>query len=132
MSTSYRVSAKGLIMMQNQVLLVRKPDGYWSLPGGRLEEGETPEDAMSREVFEETAIVCQAADLLHSFIRPRSGLLDIFIVVYHASTDSTAEDIRISDEHDDVRLVSFSEAGNLKMEHGFRRSLRLAEADYSQ
>ena len=81
MSSSYRVSAKGLILMQNRALLVRKPGGYWSLPGGRLEEGEAPEDALARETLEETGIRCQAETLLHNFIRPRPGLLDIFVCV---------------------------------------------------
>jgi len=46
----------------DKVLLIqrnRKPYfGMWSLPGGRLEPGETPEQAAQREVKEETGIYC--------------------------------------------------------------------------
>jgi 8-oxo-dGTP pyrophosphatase MutT (NUDIX family) len=49
--------ASGIIFKNNQkeVLLVKRRDiPMWVLPGGRLEFGETPEQTVIREVFEET------------------------------------------------------------------------------
>ena len=132
MSSTYRVSAKGLILMEKRVLLVRKPNGYWDLPGGRLEEGEAPEDALTREILEETGIHCQADTLLHNFVRPKPGRLDIFVAVYLASTAAGFSEVKLSHEHDDIGLFSFVDAGNLKMEDGFRHSLQLAKIVYIQ
>ena len=46
-----------------RVLLVRRGHppraGEWSLPGGHVEPGETPEDAAVREVLEETAVAAR-------------------------------------------------------------------------
>ena len=46
----------------NQILLLKRQgtgfmDGYYSLPGGHVEAGETPSQAAVREVYEETELI---------------------------------------------------------------------------
>lgn len=59
------VAAAALIDADNRVLLARRPPGKqfagdWEFPGGKLEIGETPEQALVRELREELAIeVCE-------------------------------------------------------------------------
>ncbi len=55
------VECVGIVCFKgNQVLLIRrgKPprQGQWSIPGGRIEPGETERDACHRELGEETAV----------------------------------------------------------------------------
>lgn len=57
-----RVSAYGLILRDKKMLLCRLSShlsvsaGLWTLPGGGLDFGESPEDAVVREVSEETGL----------------------------------------------------------------------------
>lgn len=48
------ISAGGVVIFNNAILLLRKFNGDWVLPKGRLERGESPEEAAIREVFEES------------------------------------------------------------------------------
>ena len=50
-----------LINNENEILLSKRPEkkhlsGYWEFPGGKVEEGESPEKALVREVKEELNI----------------------------------------------------------------------------
>ena len=49
----YVTSARAVLIDGDQVITIRGPDGVHIWPGGRIESGETPEDALRRELLEE-------------------------------------------------------------------------------
>ena len=62
------VAACALINEQGKVLINKRPEGkdyagYWEFPGGKVEENETPEEAIIRELKEEINIDVSAACL---------------------------------------------------------------------
>lgn len=55
------VAAVALVDLQGRLLLAQRPEGksmagLWEFPGGKVQEGETPEFALCRELEEELAI----------------------------------------------------------------------------
>ncbi len=55
------VVACALLDVDSRVLIARRPEGksmagLWEFPGGKVEPGETPEDAIIREIREELTI----------------------------------------------------------------------------
>lgn len=62
------VAACALVDTDRRVLLAQRPAdkpmaGLWEFPGGKIENGETPEDALIRELQEELGIVTKVACL---------------------------------------------------------------------
>ena len=62
-----RVAAYAVILRDDQILLSRlspriSPDELWTLPGGGLDHGEDPRDAVVREVHEETGLEAEVGD----------------------------------------------------------------------
>ena len=50
------ISSGGVVVFGNTILLLRKFNGDWVLPKGRLEDGESIQSAALREVFEESGV----------------------------------------------------------------------------
>ena len=62
------VAAAALIDGEGRVMLTPRPEGkpmagLWEFPGGKLEPGESPEDALVRELAEELAITVRPENL---------------------------------------------------------------------
>lgn len=68
MGSNRRMSASCVVMKDSKVLLERQTygpaKGKYLIPGGFGEEGEMPEDAAKREVFEETGINVEVKELV--------------------------------------------------------------------
>lgn len=62
MKNEFFFVAKALLFCKDKFLIVKRSDKardahfYWEYPGGRLEFGEQPIEALRREIFEETGI----------------------------------------------------------------------------
>ncbi|MBK8160008.1 MAG: NUDIX domain-containing protein [Rhodospirillaceae bacterium] len=61
---------KGVLLVANEVVLLKNERDEWELPGGRLEAGEEPDLCLAREITEELGIAVRVADLLDCWRYP--------------------------------------------------------------
>lgn len=91
-----------IINDDNQILLLRRnpniemwQPGRWALVGGGVEEGETPEEAVKREIKEETGLNINKFKEKFTIQRNPDSIEHIFIAKY----DGNPEDINLNWEH---------------------------------
>ena len=76
------VGIGGVVIENGRALLIKRGTepllGQWSIPGGTLELGESLQQGVARELFEETGLVVQVLDMIEVFDRifmePEAGL----------------------------------------------------------
>lgn len=71
-----KVDVRGAVFQNDKILLVKeREDDCWTLPGGWVDIGESPSDAVVREVYEESGYQTKALKLLALYDRnhPRHG-----------------------------------------------------------
>ena len=68
----FRIAVSAVILEQGNVLLAHRRDiDWWNLPGGGLELGETVDEALRREVFEETGLEVEIERLVGVYSKPQ-------------------------------------------------------------
>jgi 8-oxo-dGTP diphosphatase len=86
--------------------------GLWSIPGGRIEPGETDEQAVIREVAEETGLLVTCGRLLGTAELPGIAGATVIVRDYLAelAAGSAAQVAVAGDDAADVRWVTSAEA----------------------
>jgi len=84
--------------------------GCWEFPGGKLEQGETPEECLQRELEEEFSICCEIGSFLGESIYSYDDKV-IRLLGYHAT--HTCGSFQLTD-HDKIRWLSTDELDTLQ------------------
>jgi dATP pyrophosphohydrolase len=106
------------------LVALRVPEGYWSLVGGLVEEGESEADGARRELAEETGlaqpIVFDEVPTSLGF-HGRAGWVRLHVFAAEAPADFIPV---LDEEHDDYRWCTAAEALSLMRYEEPRRALR--------
>jgi len=116
-------SVKGVLLVENQVLLLKNPRDEWELPGGRPDEGEDHAQTLAREFAEELSLNIRVGRQIDSYLFEVLPGRQVFIVTY-GCTLAGGFDPKTSDEHIDHCLWPVGRLSELdKLHAGYRRSI---------
>ena len=125
-----QLAVSAAIFRDGKTLLVRRArfpaKGVYSLPGGRVEFGETLHAALHREVAEETALKVDILDLAAwREVLPGTKGGGHYLIMSFAARWTSGE-VVLNDELDDYRWLAPDALGELKMTSGLQEVILMA------
>ena len=93
----FRVGVFAIIEREGKYLLARRRDiGWWNLPGGGLEYGETVDEGLAREVMEEVRLAVTVERVVGIYSKPRKNEVVITFLCHpalDANTPGTSDEV---------------------------------------
>jgi ADP-ribose pyrophosphatase YjhB (NUDIX family) len=117
-----QLAVSAAIFRDGKVLLVRRArspgKGFYSLPGGRVEHGESLHQALAREVDEETGLRIDIVGLAGwREVLPGASGGGHYVIMSFAARWKALEPV-LNDEHDDFKWLEPAAFGDLKLTGG--------------
>jgi len=125
-----QLAVSAAIFRDGKILLVRRAGsparGFYSLPGGRVEFGETLHAALHREIAEETGLKIEILDLAGwREVLPGTAGGGHYLIMSFAARWTFGEPV-LNDELDDFRWLAPDALGHLKITTGLEEIIQSA------
>ena len=121
----------GLVFDQGRILLVKRgappAKGAWSLPGGKLRQGESLAAGVAREMLEETGLIVATGELVAVYERlpcPGEAGGDAHYVVLDYLCEATGGKLRAGDDADQAGWFAVGELGGIRLTAGAAAVIR--------
>ena len=120
-STTVPICCVGAVLVRNQkILLIQRKNSpaknLWSIPGGRLNQGESWQAAVEREVREETALVASCGSLI-GWVERKYDDRRYLIADFQIEADNL-EEASPGDDAIDLVFASRRQLGELELTPG--------------
>jgi len=116
------VGVGSVVVHEGRVLLIRRGKaplyGRWVVPGGTVELGETLEQALVREVREETGLEVRPVSFLTAFdriLRAADGRVAYHYVILDYLCERLGGELRAASDALEARLVAPDELGSYEL-----------------
>jgi 8-oxo-dGTP diphosphatase len=121
------IAAVGAIAVRDgALLLIRRGHapsrGRWSLPGGRVEPGESAHEALIREMAEETGLAVEVGELVGEVVRPGPNGVTYRIQDFRVTVAGSAA--VAGDDAADVAWVPLHDVPKYRLSAGLLGTLR--------
>jgi 8-oxo-dGTP diphosphatase len=125
-----QLAVSAAIFRDGRLLLARRArspgKGFYSLPGGRVEFGESLHTALHREVDEETGLKIEIIGLAGwREVLPATSGGGHYLILSFASRWIGKEPV-LNDEHDDFKWLAPDDLGDLKVTGGLEEVIQAA------
>ncbi|MFZ1626764.1 MAG: NUDIX domain-containing protein [Candidatus Moraniibacteriota bacterium] len=129
----FHLAVKGIIRnADGNILVVKRSEkddhkpGVWETPGGGIDHEEAPQEALIREVFEETGLDVMVQEPFNVFtFRKDTGEFKVGITFL---CDMARGEVKLSHEHSEYRWIRASEFKELKSVPSLQQEI----ADYAK
>lgn len=134
MEKNFYVAVKALVCYGRKFLLIKRTteargDYYhWEFPGGRLEFGESPMQALKREINEETGLEVEKLILLSAWNSFKDECTEIIGLTYICTANG--DNVMLSKEHSDYEWVTYEEMNDYNLVKGMSRQLEELNRNY--
>ena len=134
MEKKFYVAVKALVCYGRKFLLIKRTteargDYYhWEFPGGRLEFGESPMQALKREINEETGLEVEKLILLNAWNSFKDECTEIIGLTYICTANG--DNVMLSKEHTDYEWVTYEEMNDYNLVKGMSRQLEELNRNY--
>ena len=129
---SFYLAADAVIERNGKYLMIQEGKEYvkgtWNVPGGGVEHGENPVEAVKREVYEETGLEIEEVNGLIGVFNSRSAEDGHLVTVFSCSVESGNPEPEFDDEILDAEFLTREEIQEKELRNDIiLRSIKMKE-----
>ena len=111
----FPVAVRGILIVDDKVILLQNERAEWDVPGGKLNRGESLRDCLKREIKEELNLQVEVRDILDSWVFRVQDNIEVVAILFDCSLQDDLNKLKMGWEHQDLRMVGAEGLRDLKM-----------------